>query len=175
MGSRLPGAMPIQTGKVSLLIRERNSLWTGVGKSGYAASLLAATAATCSLQARYVQAEDLLHGELSALREDAVLVAISWSGRSEQVREVITRAPSATVLLTSGDPASLDVSPDYVVAIETVADNILSGIPAESVLETLRAGYWLIAGATTHEERWRALRIGHPHGALAGAGQDVLA
>jgi D-arabinose 5-phosphate isomerase GutQ len=129
--------------------------------------LLAATAATCSLQARYVHSEDLLHGELSALREDGILIAISWSGQSEQIRELIARAPSITVLLTSNRAALLEVAPTYVIEAQPVADNILSGIPAESIMEMLRVGYSLIAGATTHAERRAALLSGHPHGALA--------
>lgn len=153
--------------KVCLLIRERSSLWTGLGKSGYAAMLLAATAATCSLQARYVHSEDLLHGELSGLREEAVLIAVSWSGQSEQIREVIARAPSVTVLMTSNRASLLEVAPDYGIEVSSVADSILSGIPAESIMELLRVGYSLIAGATTHAERRAALLSGHPHGALA--------
>lgn len=153
--------------KVCLLIRERSSLWTGLGKSGYAAMLLAATAATCSLQARYVHSEDLLHGELSGLREDAVLIAVSWSGQSEQIREVIARAPSVTVLMTSNRASLLEVAPSYGIEVSPATDSILSGIPAESIMELLWVGYSLIAGATTHAERRAALLSGHPHGALA--------
>lgn len=81
--------LPSTSEKVSLLLRERRSIWTGLGKSGYVARLLAATAATAGLAANYIHAEDLLHGEISTLRSDELLIAISWSAKSEQISEII--------------------------------------------------------------------------------------
>lgn len=156
-------------GQTGILIRERISVWSGVGKSGHAARLLAATAATSGLQARYAHAEDLLHGELSALRPCDVLVAVSWSGRSQQIGEIIKRAKSATVLITGPGFSSFDCLPDHLIECDAAADTLLNGIPAESVLATLQAGYSLIQQAATEQERREALRLGHPHGALAEA------
>jgi D-arabinose 5-phosphate isomerase GutQ len=161
-----PDPLNISTG-LSLLLKHHRSLWTGVGKSGYAARLLAATAATSGLVAAHVHAEDLLHGELSTLQESDVLVAISWSARSEQIGELIARAPSATALITSASSPRLSLTPDYVILCRPVSDVLLDGIPSESILETLQVGYGLIAAATTPSERRLSLRAGHPHGALA--------
>ncbi|HXC85087.1 MAG TPA: hypothetical protein VNV62_24845 [Trebonia sp.] len=155
--------------KPELVVRECISVWTGVGKSGYAARLLAATAATCGLSARYVHAEDLLHGELSSLRAEDALIAVSWSGRSQSVVEVISRTDAATVLITGPRSGLLPCFPDHLIECEPIADTLLTGVPAESVMETLRVGYSLIARATTAAERRVCLRIGHPHGALGDA------
>ncbi len=159
----------IYSEKPELMVRDCVSVWTGVGKSGHAARILAATAATCGLSARYVHAEDLLHGELSALRPQDVLVAVSWSGRSLSVIEAISRTNAATILITGSRSELLPCFPDHLIECEAIADSLLTGVPAESVIETLRAGYSLIARATTAAERRVCLRIGHPHGALADA------
>lgn len=167
--------LPSTSEKVSLLLRERRSIWTGLGKSGYVARLLAATAATAGLAANYIHAEDLLHGEISTLRSDELLIAISWSAKSEQISEIIKRASFATTLITMASPAYLPSRPDYVITCQPVLDILLDGIPSESVLETLRVGYRLIAAATTPSERSLALGSGHPHGALAGAPIESVA
>jgi arabinose-5-phosphate isomerase len=152
---------------VSQLIRRKRSIWTGLGKSGYAAQLLAATAATAGLASNYIHAEDLLRGEISTLRADEVLLAISWSAKSEQIVEILTRTSFATVLITSARPCDIAVPPNYYIFCDHVKDELLNRIPAESILETLRVGYGLIAGATTSSERSFALQSGHPHGALS--------
>lgn len=155
--------------KPEMMVRDCISVWTGVGKSGHAARILAATAATCGLSARYVHAEDLLHGELSALRAQDVLIAVSWSGRSQSVVEVISRTDAATILITGSRSGLLPCFPDHLIECKPISDALLTGVPAESVIETLRVGYSLIAKATTAAERRVCLRVGHPHGALADA------
>ena len=152
---------------MSDLLRERRSIWTGVGKSGHAAQLLAATGATAGLATNFIHAEDLLHGEMSTLRDNEALIALSWSGKSEQLRELFRNAAFATVLVTGVRPSQSDLPADHLVVCDFVMDKILDGIPAESVLEVLRVGYQLIAAATTASERVTALRSGHPRGALS--------
>ncbi|MBV9484836.1 MAG: SIS domain-containing protein [Frankiaceae bacterium] len=151
---------------VGSLMRERRSIWTGVGKSGYAAQLLAATGATAGLVANFIHAEDLLHGELSTLRPNDLLVAVTWSGRSEQIYDLLGRSVCPTVLVTSARHQELPRVASHVVPCAYTVDELLSGIPCESVLETLRIGYELLAAATTPEERRLALQRGHPHGNL---------
>jgi arabinose-5-phosphate isomerase len=152
---------------VGNLIRDRRSIWTGVGKSGYAAQLLAATGATSGLATNFVHAEDLLHGELSTLRDDDALIVLSWSGKSGQLRELFRGAPFTTVLLTAAQPTEMGITADHFVVCDDVVDEILDGIPCESILEMLRVGYQLIAAATTAAERVAALQSGHLRGSLS--------
>src|SRR5579859_471429 len=130
--------------KVGSLIRSARTIWTGLGKSGYVAALLAATAATTGLAANYIHAEDLLHGEINTLRDNEVLVAISWSAKSEQIVEILANRFFTTVMITSALPGSTTPA-DYTIRCQPVSDVLLSGIPAESALETLAVGYRLIA------------------------------
>jgi len=150
---------------VGHLIRQARAIWTGLGKSGYVAALLAATAATAGLRANYIHAEDLLHGELNTLQADEILIAISWSSESEQIAELLENRLFTTVVITSATSKDFSIA-DYILSCQPVSNNLLSGIPAESVLETLAVGYRLIASSTTPSERVTALREGHPHGAI---------
>jgi D-arabinose 5-phosphate isomerase GutQ len=150
------------------LLRHNRAIWTGLGKSGYTAALLAATAATAGLRANHIHAEDLLHGELSTLQKDDVLIAVSWSAKSGQITELLEGHSFTTVVITSAQPGDVK-SADYTLTCRPVSDEILGGIPAESVLETLMVGYRLIAAATTPAECVAALRTGHPHGAIGAA------
>lgn len=154
------------------------SLWTGLGKSGHAASLLAATAATCGLPARYCHVEDLLHGELASVSHIDTIFAISWSGLTEQIWEVAKRGHVPAVLLSRATEVPMSDIDVLLVTCPGQEDVLLSGVPAESVLGLLALGYEMIATATTHDERRRRLLANHPHGAIGAgfsqAGADPL-
>lgn len=163
----LNGLSPAAFEEVGRLVRECRSIWTAVGKSGYAARLLAATGATSGLPTNWIHAEDLLHGELSTLRDNDVLIAISWRGETVQIQELFEKATFTKILITAADTSEIASLVNHVVACEHVADELLSGIPCESILETLRVGYKILEVATSPVERSFALQSGHPHGALS--------
>ncbi|MEM7565702.1 MAG: SIS domain-containing protein, partial [Pseudomonadota bacterium] len=62
---------------------------TGVGKSGHVGRKIAATLASTGTPASFVHASEASHGDLGMItRADAVL-ALSWSGESAELRDVI--------------------------------------------------------------------------------------
>lgn len=142
-------------------------VWTGVGKSGHAASLLAATGATLGLQSRFIEPLDLLHGELSGLRLSDIIVGVSWSGRTVEVNQVLDRA-RARGNLTFIMTAALE-STHMRVQLPRTEDFLLKGVPCESVITTLNVGYELFSQLAAIMDVKAQLLAGHPAGAIGEA------
>ena len=63
---------------------------TGMGKSGHVARKIAATLASTGTPAFFVHAADASHGDLGMITSDDVMLALSWSGETEELKELIT-------------------------------------------------------------------------------------
>jgi arabinose-5-phosphate isomerase len=62
---------------------------TGIGKSGHVARKIAATLASTGTPAFFVHAADASHGDLGMITSDDVMLALSWSGETEELKELI--------------------------------------------------------------------------------------
>jgi arabinose-5-phosphate isomerase len=62
---------------------------TGMGKSGHVARKLAATLASTGTPASFVHAAEASHGDLGMVTGKDVVIALSWSGETPELREVI--------------------------------------------------------------------------------------
>ena len=62
---------------------------TGIGKSGHIARKIAATLASIGTPAFFVHAADDSHGDLGMITSDDVMLALSWSGETEELKELI--------------------------------------------------------------------------------------
>ena len=72
---------------------------TGMGKSGHIARKIAATMASTGTPAQYVHPGEASHGDLGMItREDAVL-ALSWSGESAELRDLVAYAKRFSIPL----------------------------------------------------------------------------
>ncbi|MCL7713318.1 KpsF/GutQ family sugar-phosphate isomerase [Stenotrophomonas mori] len=97
---------------------------TGMGKSGHVARKIAATLASTGTPAFYVHPGEAGHGDLGMITEDDVVLALSYSGESDEVLmllPVLKRQGNALIAMT-GRPQSglaraadihLDVSVDH--------------------------------------------------------------
>ncbi len=89
---------------------------TGMGKPGHIGTKIAATMASLGTPAFYLHPAEALHGDLGMLREQDVLIAISFSGESEEVTRLI---PSVKVIgcplvaITGNPDSTLAVHSDY--------------------------------------------------------------
>ena len=63
---------------------------TGMGKSGHIARKIAATLASIGTPAFFVHAADASHGDLGMITSDDVMLALSWSGETEELKDLIT-------------------------------------------------------------------------------------
>ncbi len=62
---------------------------TGVGKSGLIGAKMAATFASTGTPSFFLHPTEALHGDLGMIREDDIVIAISYSGESEELSSIL--------------------------------------------------------------------------------------
>ncbi len=62
---------------------------TGLGKSGLIGKKISATFASCGYPSMFVHATDAVHGDIGNITEHDVVIAISYSGETEEVVNLI--------------------------------------------------------------------------------------
>jgi arabinose-5-phosphate isomerase len=63
---------------------------TGMGKSGHIGSKIAATLASTGTPSFFVHPAEMGHGDLGMLKKDDLVIALSYSGNTEELRKVLT-------------------------------------------------------------------------------------
>ncbi len=71
----------------------------GVGKSGLIASKIAATLSSVGTPSFNLSASDSSHGDLGSISKKDILILISYSGQTEELRNIITFANRNKILL----------------------------------------------------------------------------
>src|SRR6516225_3072992 len=81
---------------------------TGIGKSGHIARKIAATLASTGTPAFFVHAADASHGDLGMITSDDVMLVLSWSGETVELRSVIdySRRFRITLIAVTVSPES---------------------------------------------------------------------
>ncbi|MEN3931224.1 KpsF/GutQ family sugar-phosphate isomerase [Microvirga sp. W0021] len=74
---------------------------TGIGKPGYIARKLTATMASTGTSAYYVHPAEASHGDLGMIRPEDVIIALSWSGESKELADIVAYAKRFRVPLIS--------------------------------------------------------------------------
>ncbi|MBO4250193.1 MAG: KpsF/GutQ family sugar-phosphate isomerase [Paludibacteraceae bacterium] len=117
---------------------------TGVGKSGHIGSKIAATLASTGTSAFFLNPLDAYHGDLGMLGEDDLVLAISYSGATEELLRFLPliQAKHIPIIGMSGNEHSLlaqysDIHLD--VSVEREADP-LNLVPTASTTATLALG-----------------------------------
>jgi arabinose-5-phosphate isomerase len=72
---------------------------TGIGKSGLIARKIAATLLSTGTPAHFLHPADAVHGDLGLLTQDDVLIALSYSGESDEVLRLLPALPRIGVTL----------------------------------------------------------------------------
>jgi arabinose-5-phosphate isomerase len=144
---------------------------TGMGKSGIICRKIAATLSSTGTSAYFLHPAEAIHGDLGAIREEDVVLALSHSGETgELVRllESIRRIGARLVAMT-GDPASTlgraaDVTLDCGITEEACPMNL---VPTASTTAALALGdalaMTLLVRKGFREEDFASL---HPGGKL---------
>ena len=117
---------------------------TGVGKSGHIGSKIAATLASTGTPAFFLNPLDAYHGDLGMLAYGDLLLAISYSGATEELLRFLPliQEKHIPIIGMSGNPSSLlakysDVHLD--ISVEREADP-LNLVPTSSTTVTLALG-----------------------------------
>jgi arabinose-5-phosphate isomerase len=101
------GASFVEACRVILECRGRVVV-SGIGKSGHVARKIAATFASTGTPAFFVHPAEASHGDLGMVTRDDVFVALSNSGRTEELLAIVVpvKRRGARLVSITGDPAS---------------------------------------------------------------------
>jgi arabinose-5-phosphate isomerase len=147
---------------------------TGMGKSGHIARKIAATLASTGTPAFFVHAADASHGDLGMITSDDVLLILSWSGETEELKNLInySRRFGITLIAVTGDVESTlgkaaDINLALPQAHEACPHNLT---PTTSTLMQLALGD-AMAIALLENRGFTAIDFGvfHPGGKLGAA------
>jgi arabinose-5-phosphate isomerase len=93
---------------------------TGIGKTGIIGKKIAASLASTGTQAIFINAAEALHGDLGIVSRGDVVIAISNSGESEEILNVVQTIKKLTcplVAITGDVNSSLAKQADYVLDV----------------------------------------------------------
>ncbi len=128
------------------LLRNCNGrvILTGMGKSGIICRKIAATLSSTGTPAFFLHAAEAIHGDLGVVQKDDVVVALSYSGETEEILRLIEtiRRIGARLIAITGDRRSAlaqtaDVALDCGVAEEACPMNL---VPTASTTAALAIG-----------------------------------
>ena len=98
---------------------------TGVGKSGHVARKIAATLASTGKPAHFVHPSDASHGDLGMVRPEDAVLALSWSGETAELADLIAYTRRFAVPLiasTARGESSLGRAADVVLLLPETAE-----------------------------------------------------
>jgi arabinose-5-phosphate isomerase len=147
---------------------------TGMGKSGHVARKIAATMASTGTPAFFVHAADASHGDLGMITSDDVMLALSWSGETEELNDMITysrRFGITLIAVTVNSDSTLGKAADIVLTLPMTREACPHNLaPTTSSLMQLALGDAL-AIALLESRGFTAIDFGvfHPRGKLGAA------
>jgi len=147
---------------------------TGMGKSGHIARKIAATLASTGSPAFFVHAADASHGDLGMITSDDVMLVLSWSGETEELKDLINysrRFRIALIAATVNAESTLGKAADVVLALPAAREACPHNLaPTTSSLMQLALGDAL-AIALLESRGFTAVDFGvfHPRGRLGAA------
>lgn len=147
---------------------------TGMGKSGHVARKIAATLASTGTPAFFVHAADASHGDLGMITSDDVMLALSWSGETEELKDLINysrRFRIVLIAITLNVGSTLGKAADIVLALPEAREACPHNLaPTTSSLMQLALGDAL-AMALLETKGFTAVDFGvfHPGGTLGAA------
>ena len=147
---------------------------TGMGKSGHIGRKLAATFASTGTPASFVHPSEASHGDLGMITRDDVIVAISWSGESAVLGNILTysrRFKVPAIAITSRIDSTLAKQSDVVLELPRSKEACPHGLaPTTSTTMQLAIGDCL-AVALLESKGFTAsdFKVFHPGGSLGAS------
>jgi arabinose-5-phosphate isomerase len=147
---------------------------TGMGKSGHVGRKIAATLASTGTPAFFVHPAEASHGDLGMVTADDVIMALSWSGETVELKNLIDysrRFRIGLIAVTAEAASSLAQAADVVLALPTAREACPHNLaPTTSALMQLALGD-AIAIALLESRGFTAVdfRNLHPGGRLGAA------
>ena len=144
---------------------------TGMGKSGHVGRKIAATLASTGTPSFFMHPAEAYHGDLGMITENDVLIAISNSGESSEIVNilpVVRRIGAAIIAMCGKRTSTLGKNCDYFIDIGVEREACPLGLaPTASTTATLAMGDAL-AMALMDEKKFTSndFALFHPGGAL---------
>ena len=144
---------------------------TGMGKSGLICQKIAATMASTGTPTFFLHPAEGIHGDLGMLSKGDVVIAVSYSGETEEVGRIlpVIKRMGLPLIAISGNPlSSLGIAGDVHLDISVAEEACPLGLtPTASTTATLAMGDAL-AVALLNERGFKAedFALFHPGGAL---------
>jgi len=165
---------PFRTAVATLAAAPGRVIVTGIGKSGHVGQKIAATFASTGTPAFFVHPSEASHGDLGMITRDDAIVAISWSGESVELGNILTysrRFKVPLIAITSRAESALGKQADVVLELPRAKEACPHGLaPTTSTTMQLAIGDCLAIalletkGFTEHD-----FRVFHPGGSLGAS------
>jgi arabinose-5-phosphate isomerase len=135
---------PFEAALKLIVEAEGRVIVTGMGKSGHIGAKIAATLASTGTPAFFVHPAEASHGDLGMITKNDVVLAISWSGETAELRSIVfysRRFKVPFIALTSRADSTLARSADVVLQLPKVEEACPHGLaPTTSTLIQLALG-----------------------------------
>jgi len=153
---------------------------SGMGKSGHVGRKITATLASTGTPAHFVHPGEASHGDLGMIQPDDVILAMSWSGESSELADIIAYARHNGVKLiaiTSRADSSLGLGADICLALPRAKEACPNGLaPTTSTTMQLALGDALaVALLESRGFTSQDFRRYHPGGKLGAQLRQVRA
>lgn len=147
---------------------------SGVGKSGHVGQKLAATMASTGTPAFFVHPTEAAHGDLGMITNDDVILALSWSGETAELKTIIEysrRFRVGLVAITSGAASALAKAADVALVLPKCKEACPHGLaPTTSTTMQLALGDGLaIALLESRGFTAQDFKMYHPGGSLGAS------
>lgn len=109
----------------AILAAKGRVICTGIGKSGHVARKIAATMASTGTQAYFVHATEASHGDLGMIGQDDVVLALSKSGETKELADMLGYAKRYSIPLigmTAKAESTLGRAADILLAVPDAAE-----------------------------------------------------
>jgi len=144
---------------------------TGMGKSGHIGSKIAATMASTGTPAFFLHPSEASHGDLGMITSDDTVIAISNSGESKELLDILTycrRFSIPLIAITKNPESSLGKNSDIILRLPDNREACPLGLaPMSSTTATLVMGDILAAALMVRKGfTEQDFRLRHPGGKL---------
>lgn len=166
-----PLAGPFEDAVRRLVAVKGRVIVTGIGKSGHVGQKIAATFASTGTPAFFVHPSEASHGDLGMVTPSDLILALSWSGETVELKPIITysrRFAVPLIAITSQTKSALGEQADVVLLLPRAKEACPHGLaPTTSTTMQLALGDSLAIallearGFTAHD-----FKIFHPGGSL---------
>ena len=169
-----PLAAPFAAAVAALVGAKGRVIVTGLGKSGHVGQKIAATFASTGTPAFFVHPTEASHGDLGMITRDDAIVALSWSGETSELGNIITfsrRFKVTLIAITSKATSALGKQADVIIELPKAKEACPHGLaPTTSTTMQLALGDALAValleakGFSAHD-----FKVFHPGGKLGAS------